>query len=146
MVQVKTLSKRLEEYIEKNIINEAKPSEVSPLKAKAPLQSTSSLPLRKKKYRKLNPAKVGELVLIPACQFEDPNPETLINEYLVTKIMDKALAFTLQKKSRFSFAPKLDFETQVAEERKIKAIIGNKLLNFWYFIEYAFKMYEWSEY
>lgn len=94
-----------------------------------PLQSTSSQPPRKKKYRRSNPAKVGELVLIPACQFEDPNPETLINEYLVTKIMDKALAFTLQKKSRFSFAPKLDFETQVAEERKIKAIIGSKLVN-----------------
>lgn len=114
VVVVKTLSKCLEEYIEKNIINEVKPSEASPQKTIVPLQSTTSLPQRKKKYRKLNPAKVGDLVLIPNCQFEDPNPETLINEYLITKIMDKALAFTLQKKSRFSFAPKLDFETQVA--------------------------------
>jgi hypothetical protein len=115
----KRVPETLEEYIERNIINENDPPSAGKLR-----------PLLTERIRAEKPflgEKVGEVLGYSRCEMQGLNPETDACQYLIGKIMKKT--FTGCSVSRFQFAGWVDRKTQDTEARKLRDIIGKKLMN-----------------
>ena len=112
----------LEEYIEHNILDDYDEKEQS-----SPSKLQLALAERLKAEKAFLGDKMGEILGYAQCQVQGLNPEVDACSYLINKIVRKT--FTRNKMSRFPFAGWIDRKTQAYQQRKLREIIGKKLIN-----------------